>query len=72
MLRFGLQVRIGEEPKGRIIVVEFVKGRRLEPRAYAAFEFGSRLRNEKGGRDAKGRDAAELVIGVVAYARRVE
>ena len=69
---FGLQVWIAEELIGWIIVVEFVERRRLEPRAYAAFELGSRLRNEKSGGDAKGCGAAELVIGVVAYARRIE
>lgn len=50
-----------------IIVAESVKGRCLEPRSYAAFELGSCFWNEKSGREAKGRGATELVIGVVAY-----
>ena len=55
-----------------IIVVEFVERRRLELPAYAAFELRPGFRNEKSGRDAKGRGAAELVIGVVAQARHIE
>jgi hypothetical protein len=69
---FRLQVRVGVEAVRRVAVIKFVERRRLEPGAEAGFEFGAGFGNEKGRSNPIGGLAAELAIGVVTNADRVE
>src|SRR5205807_2003754 len=64
-----LQVRITEKVEGRKIDKELAQGRRLETGAIAALQHSFGPRNVKAWREAVGRTASELTIGVVANVR---